>query len=264
MSSPINYADMVGEQGELNLSLRLTYNGIETPFQATQRVVIKHFKSALYDNAVKDARKYVLGAEDAIYVYMAQNGFMPLSITAEVPQTTTQTAEPKGKSQSVQSKPRESKPQPSVKEQPHQQKPSVQSKPQQQSQPTVQEKSSKKRNNSSTWVLVVGLSILGLALIFLCVILYQPSEATYDVILDEIFDGFKFDSDTIKHTFDKGFEADVVPFFAKMFGSKGMPNFARSVIYAICWLVFAVGLFFWIVALLGFVFGLYVLVRSLF
>ena len=264
MSSPINYADMVGEQGELNLSLRLTYNGIETPFQATQRVVIKRFKSALYDNAVKDARKYALGAEDAIYVYMAQNGFMPLSIPAEVPQTTTQTAEPKGKSQSVQSKPRESKPQPSVKEQPHQQKPSVQSKPQQQSQPTVQEKSPKKRNNSSTWVLVVGLSILGLALIFLCVILYQPSEATYDVILDEIFDGFKFDSDTIKHTFDKGFEADVVPFFAKMFGSKGMPNFARSVIYAICWLVFVVGLLFWIVALLGFVFGLYVLVRSLF
>ena len=267
MSSPINYADMAGEQGELNLSLRLTYNGIETPFLATQRVVIKRFKSALYDNAVKDARKYVLGADDAIYVYMAQNGFMPLSIPAEQPLPAKQTAEPKSKSQSVQSKPQQNQQSVTKKQEPtsQQQKQSVQSKPQKQQnvkEKPQQAKVSKKRSKGSIWLLTIGLIILGVSLMFLCFILYEPSEAAYNLIYDQIFDGFKIDFNAIKRTFDRGFETETEPFFAKMFGSFGLPGIIRGLLYAISWVIFLIAGIFWLITILIVPLGIFVIIKS--
>lgn len=266
MSSPINYAEMAGQQGELNLSLRLTYNGIETPFQASQRVVIKRFKSALYDNAVKDARKCAMGADDAIYVYMPQNGFMPLSIPAEVPQATKQTAETKGKSQSVQSKPHQQSYQSVQSKSQHEKsQPSVKEKSQQQKQEkkSVQTQVSKRRSKASAWVLTIGLIILGVALMFLCFILYEPSDAAYNLIYDQIFDGFKINFSAIKRTFDRGFETETEPFFAKMFGSFGMPGIVRGLLYAISWLIFLIVGIFWLFTIMIVPIGIFVLIRSL-
>ena len=275
MSSPINYADMVGEQGELNLSLRLTYNGIETPFQATQRVVIKRFKSALYDNAVKDARKYALGAEDAIYLYMAQNGFMPLSIPAEQPQFAKQTAEPQQKQQSVTKKQQptsQPQKQQNVQSKPQQQKQSVKEKPQQaqQQKQSVKEKPqqakevSKRHSKGSAWLLTIGLIILGVSLMFLGFILYEPSEAAYNLIYDQIFDGFKIDFSAIKRTFDRGFETETEPFFAKMFGSFGLPGIVRGLLYAISWVIFLIAGIFWLITILIVPLGIFIIIRSFF
>ncbi|MBQ1978851.1 MAG: hypothetical protein II228_03230, partial [Alistipes sp.] len=89
MSAPINYAELMGVSGQINLSLRLTYNGIETPMQVNQQIVLKRFPAySLQANAVTDARAHA-SSDAALYMYDPLTGFRPLYLSATPTENTT-------------------------------------------------------------------------------------------------------------------------------------------------------------------------------
>lgn len=265
MSAPINYVELEGKQGELTLSLRLTYNGIDTPFQATQRVVLRRFKSALYDNAVKDARTHVLGANDALYLYMPNNGFTPLVIPA-VEQTTTpvkqtstvaQNKQQTTKKQSVKQTPAQTDKH-SVKQTPAQtEKHSVKQTTTQtaKKQTTTVKSTKKKRSKAYSWILTIGLIILCSSLAILVAILYEPSEAAYDLILEQICDGFKINLREVKRAFD-------LRFWSEIENQYNLSAFTKVILYTLCCIIFLIAGVFWLLALLGIPAGIIIAIKE--
>lgn len=253
MSAPINYVELEGKQGELTLSLRLTYNGIDTPFQASQRVVFRRFKSALYDNAVKDARKCAMGADDAIYVYMPQNGFMPLVIPA-VEQTTT----PAKQTSTVAQNKQQTTNKQSVKQTPAQtEKHSVKQTTTQtaKKQTTTVKSTKKKRSKAYSWILTIGLIILCSSLAILVAILYEPSEAAYDLILEQICDGFKINLREVKRAFD-------LRFWSEIENQYNLSAFTKVILYTLCCIIFLIAGVFWLLALLGIPAGIIIAIKE--
>lgn len=252
MSAPVNYAELKGDKGRIELSLRLTYNGIETPFKANQQIIIKRFKaSALRTEAIADARKQTMGELSAIYLYSPASGFLPFNTWVEN-SGGTQT-KPKYDYQSdVTTKKQEPAKEVTKKVD---KKPSAK----------VGKSSSVKQNKKGPhWVLVVGLILLCSALFFLAFILAEPSEAAYNIIWEQICDGFKINFSAVKRTFDNGFDTETIPFYDKMFGSHRTPAFIRGIIYAICWVIFVVMGFFWILTLLAIPLGVLIAIKEFF
>ncbi len=246
MTAPINYAELTSPAGQINLSLRLTYNGIETPMQVNQQIFLKRFPAySLQANAATDARTSA-PSDAALYIYDPLTGFQTLNLSA-IPSenTTTPNARPT---------------QPA--------KPAVTPQKQQQEQPQVvaptspkQETAVKakpaKKKGGTHWTLMVGGFLLILAIGAIIAFLYMPIGAAYSKLGDQIFDhGFRIDFDALKWAFNNEFD--------DIFGDMHLPNWLSSILYALCVLAGAIATLLWIGLFILILLGIIALIIKLF
>ena len=239
MSAPINYAELMGVSGQINLSLRLTYNGIETPMQVNQQIFLKRFPAySLQANAITDARAHAM-SDAALYMYDPLTGFRPLYLSAAPTEnTTTPNTQPAQPAQPTQ---------PAVTPQKQQQEqPQVVAPTTPKQNTTIQSKPAKKKGGMH-WTAVVGCILLCIAGGAIIAFLYMPIGAAYDKLGDQIFDnGFRIDFDALKWAFNNEFD--------DVFGDMHLPNWLSSILYALCVLAGAIATLLWI--------GLFVLILT--
>ena len=235
MSAPINYAELMGASGQINLSLRLTYNGIETPMLVNQQIFLKRFPAySLQANAVTDARAHAT-SDAALYMYDPLTGFRPLYLSAAPTENTTtpntQTTQPT---------------KPAVTPQKQQEQPQVAAPTTPKQETAVKSKPAKKKGGPH-WIEVVGIILLCFGASALSVFLYMPIGAVYNRLYDQLFDhGFRIDIDDLKWAFNNEFD--------DVFGDMHLPNWLSSILYALCVLAGAIATLLWI--------GLFVLILT--
>ena len=247
MSAPINYAELMGASGQINLSLRLTYNGIETPMLVNQQIFLKRFPAySLQANAATDARISAT-SDAALYIYDPLTGFRPLDLSV-IPSenTTTPNARP------VQpAKPTQPAVTPQKQEQPQVATPSS---PKQET--AVQSKPAKKKGGTH-WTEVVGIFLLVIGGGVMGAFLYMPIDAAYRKLGDQIFDGgFRIDFDALKWAFNNEFD--------DVFGDMHLPNWLSSILYALCVLAGAIATLLWISLFILILLGIIALIIKLF
>ena len=247
MSAPINYAELMGASGQINLSLRLTYNGIETPMQVNQQIFLKRFPAySLQANAATDARTSA-PSDAVLYIYDPLTGFQTLNLSA-IPSenTTTTNARP-----TQPAKPAQPAVTPQKQEQPQVVTPSS---PKQET--AVQAKPAKKKGGTH-WTLMVGGFLLILAIGAIIAFLYMPIGAAYSKLGDQIFDhGFRIDIDDLKWAFNNEFD--------DVFGDMHLPNWLSSILYALCVLAGAIATLLWIGLFILILLGIIALIIKLF
>ena len=231
MPAPINYAELTSPTGQINLSLRLTYNGIETPMQVNQQIFLKRFPAhSLQANAATDARTSA-PSDAALYIYDPLTGFQTLNLSA-IPSenTTTTNARPTQPAKPTQ---------PAVTPQKQQQEqPQVVTPSSPKQETAVQAKPAKKKGGTH-WTLMVGGFLLILAIGAIIAFLYMPIGAAYSKLGDQIFDhGFRIDFDALKWAFNNEFD--------DVFGDIHLPNWLSSILYALCVLAGTIATLLWI------------------
>lgn len=252
MSAPINYAELMGASGQINLSLRLTYNGIETPMLVNQQIFLKRYPAySLQANAVTDARAHA-SSDAALYIYDPQTGFRPLNLSVAPTENTTtpntQTTQP--------TKPT----QPAVTPQKQQEQPQVVTPTSPKQETAVKSKPAKKKGGTH-WTLMVGGFLLILAIGAIIAFLYMPIGAAYSKLGDQIFDhGFRIDIDDLRAAFNCEFE-DI---FGNNLGMRNLPDWIIMIIYALCILMGVVATLLWICLFGIMLFGIGLLIFKLF
>ena len=239
MPAPINYAELTSPTGQINLSLRLTYNGIETPMQVNQQIFLKRFPAySLQANAVTDARAHAT-SDAALYMYDPLTGFRPLYLSAAPTENTTtpntQTTQPTKPTQPAVT------PQKQQQEQPQVAAPTT---PKQET--AVKSKPAKKKGGTH-WIEVVGFILLCIGGGVLGAFLYMPSGEVFDKLFEH---GFRIDFDALKWAFDNEFD--------NVFGDMHLPNWLSSILYALCIVmgVLATLLYICVIGVMLFSFGL--------
>lgn len=239
MSAPINYAELMGVSGQINLSLRLTYNGIETPMQVNQQIFLKRFPAySLQANAVTDARAHA-SSDAALYMYDPLTGFRPLYLSAAPAENTTTP-----NTQSTQpTKPT----QPAVTPQKQQQEQPQVAAPTAPKQETAVKSKPAKKKGGTHWIEVVGFILLCIGGGVLGAFLYMPSGEVFDKLFEH---GFRIDFDALKWAFDNEFD--------NVFGDMHLPNWLSSILYALCIVmgVLATLLYICVIGVMLFSFGL--------
>ncbi|MBR5820492.1 MAG: hypothetical protein IKY68_04500 [Alistipes sp.] len=248
MSAPINYAELMGASGQINLSLRLTYNGIETPMLVNQQIFLKRFPAYLLQaNAVTDARISAT-SDAALYIYDPLTGFRPLDLSV-IPSenTTTPNARPAQPAKPTQ---------PAVTPQKQQEQPQVVTPTSPKQETAVQSKPAKKKGGTH-WTLIVGEILLVIAGGGMIAFLYMPIGAAYSKLGDQIFDGgFRIDFDALKWAFNNEFD--------DIFGDMHLPNWLSSILYALCVLAGAIATLLWISLFILILLGIIALIIKLF
>ena len=231
MPAPINYAELMGVSGQINLSLRLTYNGIETPMQVNQQIFLKRFPAySLQANAATDARTSA-PSDAALYIYDPLTGFQALNLSA-IPSENTSTPNARPTEPAKPTQPAVT-PQKQQQEQPQVAAPTT---PKQET--AVKAKPAKKKGGTH-WTLMVGGFLLILAIGAIIAFLYMPIGAAYSKLGDQIFDhGFRIDIDALKWAFNNEFN--------DVFGDMHLPNWLSSILYALCVLAGTIATLLWI------------------
>lgn len=249
MSAPINYAELTSPTGQINLSLRLTYNGIETPMQVNQQIVLKRFPAySLQANAATDARTSA-PSDAALYIYDPLTGFQTLNLSA-IPSenTTTTNARPTQPAKPTQ---------PAVTPQKQQQEQPQVVTPSSPKQETAVKSKPAKKKGGTHWTLMVGGFLLILAIGAIIAFLYMPIGAAYSKLGDQIFDhGFRIDIDDLKWAFNNEFD--------DVFGDMHLPNWLSSILYALCVLAGAIATLLWISLFILILLGIIALIIKLF
>ena len=239
MSAPINYAELMGVSGQINLSLRLTYNGIETPMLVNQQIFLKRFPAySLQANAVTDARAHT-SSDAALYMYDPLTGFRPLYLSATPTEnTTTPNAQPTQPTQPTQ---------PAVTPQKQQQEQPQVAAPTTPKQETAVKSKPAKKKGGTHWIEVVGFILLCIGGGVLGAFLYMPSGEVFDKLFEH---GFRIDFDALKWAFDNEFD--------NVFGDMHLPNWLSSILYALCIVmgVLATLLYICVIGVMLFSFGL--------
>jgi hypothetical protein len=247
MAAPINYAELTSPTGQINLSLRLTYNGIETPMQVNQQIFLKRFPAySLQANAATDARTSA-PSDATLYIYDPLTGFQALNLSA-IPSenTTTTNARP-----TQPAKPAQPAVTPQKQEQPQVVTPSS---PKQET--AVKAKPAKKKGGTH-WTLMVGGFLLILAIGAIIAFLYMPIGAAYSKLGDQIFDHvFRIDFDALKWAFNNEFD--------DVFGDIHLPNWLSSILYALCVLAGTIATLLWIGLFILILLGIIALIIKLF
>ena len=249
MPAPINYAELTSPTGQINLSLRLTYNGIETPMLVNQQIFLKRFPAySLQANAVTDARAHA-SSDAALYMYDPLTGFRPLYLSAAPAENTTtpntQSTQPTKPTQPAVTPQKQQQEQPQV---------VTPSSPKQET--AVKSKTAKKKGGTH-WTLMVGGFLLILAIGAIIAFLYMPIGAAYSKLGDQIFDhGFRIDFDALKWAFNNEFD--------DIFGDMHLPNWLSSILYALCVLAGAIATLLWISLFSLILLGIIALIIKLF
>ena len=249
MSAPINYAELMGASGQINLSLRLTYNGIETPMQVNQQIFLKRFPAySLQANAVTDARAHAT-SDAALYMYDPLTGFRPLYLSATPTENaTTPNAQPTQPTQPTQ---------PAVTPQKQQQEQPQVAAPTTPKQETAVKSKPAKKKGGTHWIEVVGIILLCIGGGVLGAFLYMPIGEVYDRLYDQLFDnGFRIDFDALKWAFNNEFD--------DVFGDMHLPNWLSSILYALCVLAGAIATLLWIGLFILILLGIIALIIKLF
>lgn len=221
MSAPINYAELMGASGQINLSLRLTYNGIETPMLVNQQIFLKRFPAySLQANAATDARISAT-SDAALYIYDPLTGFRPLDLSvAPTENTTTPNAQP-----AQPAKPTQPAVTPQKQEQ---QQVATPSSPKQET--AVQSKPAKKKGGTH-WTVVVGVILLVIAGGGMIAFLIMPIGAIFEKLIDRIFDNkISISIDDLRAAFNCEFEE----IFGDMLGAKSLPDWVAMILYTLC------------------------------
>ena len=249
MPAPINYAELTSPTGQINLSLRLTYNGIETPMQVNQQIFLKRFPAySLQANAATDARTSA-PSDAALYIYDPLTGFQTLNLSA-IPSenTTTTNARPTQPAKPAQ---------PAVTPQKQQQEQPQVAAPTTPKQETAVKAKPAKKKGGTHWTLMVGGFLLILAIGAIIAFLYMPIGAAYSKLGDQIFDyGFRIDIDDLKWAFNNEFD--------DVFGDMHLPNWLSSILYALCVLAGAIATLLWIGLFILILLGIIALIIKLF
>ncbi len=250
MTAPLQYAKMSGSTGTLDLTLRLTYNGIDVPIQVHQHIEFCYLNTrSLRNAALADARKRSISASTSVLLYEPTQGFSPLYLT---PTANNVSEEPHN-----ESKPQVTPPTP----QPKQQtvvtpRPTPQATPA----PVVEKvvaKEQEGQDNLSFWeglLWIVGVVLIGvpcfiLATIILVLFLW-PFEAFYEQLWKQITAGFAINLAALRRAYNLGFEEGSIDMLHEL-GLKRVPSWVRSLMYPLTLVGFAVGTIFGI-ALIGF------------
>ena len=248
MAAPINYAELTNSSGHINLSLRLTYNGIETPMQVNQQIFLKRFPAhSLQANAATDARISAT-SDAALYIYDPLTGFRPLDLSV-IPSenATTPNARPVQPAKPTQ---------PAVTPQKQQEQPQVVTPTSPKQETAVKSKPAKKKGGTH-WTEVVGIFLLVIGGGVMGAFLYMPIDAAYRKLGDQIFDGgFRIDFDALKWAFNNEFD--------DVFGDMHLPNWLSSILYALCVLAGAIATLLWISLFILILLGIIALIIKLF
>lgn len=222
MSAPINYAELMGASGQINLSLRLTYNGIETPMLVNQQIFLKRYPAySLQANAVTDARAHA-SSDAALYIYDPLTGFRPLNLSIAPTENTTtpntQTTQP--------TKPT----QPAITPQKQQEQPQVATPSSPKQETAVKSKPAKKKGGTH-WTVVVGVILLVIAGGGMIAFLIMPIGAIFEKLIDRIFDNkISIGIDDLRAAFNCEFEE----IFGDMLGAKSLPDWVAMILYTLC------------------------------
>ena len=249
MPAPINYAELMGASGQINLSLRLTYNGIETPMLVNQQIFLKRFPAySLQANAATDARTSA-PSDAALYIYDPLTGFQALNLSA-IPSENTSTPNARPTEPAKPAQPAVT-PQKQQQEQPQVAAPST---PKQET--AVKSKPAKKKGGTH-WTEVVGIFLLVIGGGAMGAFLYMPIGEVFDKLYYQLFDhGFRINFDALKWAFNNEFD--------NVFGDMHLPNWLSSILYALCIVMGVLATLFYICAIGFMLFSFGLLISKLF
>lgn len=252
MSAPINAVHLTNNEGSIQLKLRLTYNGIETPYEATQHILLRRIAGQpLASLATADALKKGISADAAIYLYHPSQGFSPLTLSA--PHATDSSTPQKQPDATTQTPPKQKQPEPAVTQPTPTQIPAVEATP------------APKQKSGPHWTEVVGVIMLVIGLGVIGAFLYMPIGEAYSKLGNQIFDnGFRLDFSAMKRAFDDEFEESTAPFFGLLFGKRGLPDWLGSILYGFCILMGIVATICWVCVFALMLFGIGVGISKLF
>lgn len=215
MTAPINYAELTNAVGQINLTLRLTYNGIDTPFQTNQQIRLQRLsESSLQADALADARTRSTAGHTIFYTYDPFSGFTPLNLSSAYAHNATSNEKSTAPTSVASSK---SEPTDTNVSQSTTVVDPVDN-------PTPV-KVKKKGARKGELVKVLGIILVCGSLIVLIFMCFVPTLG----IIDYIDDMSKVNFDQLKRAFNNSFDTTFNDFLAK----RWVPDWIRSMLYGI-------------------------------